>query len=224
MMSRMTYPLVMLNLTVFVVKIQMLLTNGVNDYLWATLQPLATIYALAAGVWLCWQALIEAARTNVVADKLLRRIPGVGPIREKFALARFFATLDAQLEAQVNIWDAFANAAKTSDSARMLVAAREAMPMLQAGERLSEALAAKKVIPEDYVRSFRVAEQTGELDAELTFLATRSEELAVAALNRWSEWLPRLMYTGVLIYAGYQIVQWYAAYLAPLKDFPPLGQ
>jgi type II secretory pathway component PulF len=182
------------------------------------------MYALAAGVWLCWQALAEAARYNVLADLLLRRIPGIGPIREKFALARFFSTLDAQLEAQVNIWEAFGNAAKTSDSARIIEAARAAMPMLKGGERLSEALGAKRVIPEEYVRSFRVAEQTGELDAELANLAQRSEELAVAALKRWSEWLPRMIYGGVLIYAGWQIVQFYVNYLGQVKGMETMGQ
>jgi type II secretory pathway component PulF len=225
MVGKMIYPLVMLNLTVFVVNITTLIGGGgLIPYLWATIEPLATFYALMFGGWLCWQTFTEAARHSVAADNLLRRIPGVGPIREKFALARFFSTLDAQLEAQVNIWDAFANAAKTSDSARIIVAAKDAMPMLQAGERLSEALAAKKVIPEDYVRSFRVAEQTGELDKELTILAQRSEELAVAALNRWAEWLPRLIYGMVLVFAGWQIVHWYSNYLAPVKNFDPFPQ
>ena len=177
MAGKMIYPLVMLNATPFFIQLKVLLGLGVAPYLWATLEPLVIFYALVFGAWLCWQAFTEAARHSVAADNLLRRIPGVGPIREKFALARFFSTLDAQLEAQVNIWDAFANAARTSDSARIIVAAREAMPMLQAGERLSEALAAKRVIPEDYVRSFRVAEQTGELDKELSLLAQRTRSL-----------------------------------------------
>ena len=225
MVTKMVYPFIMLNAVVFVVNITTLLGGGgVVPYLWATLQPLATFYALVVGAWLCWQAFAEAARHSVAADKLLRRIPGVGPIREKFALARFFSTLDAQLEAQVNIWDAFANAARTSDSARIIVAAREAMPMLRAGERLSEALAAKKVIPDDYIRSFRVAEQTGELDKELSLLAQRSEEMAVEALKRWSAALPRVIYTGVLIFAGWQIVHWYANYLEPVKNFDPFPQ
>ncbi len=224
MWSRMAYPLAMLHLVVLVVNITVLFTAGLVPFLWATLRPLATMYALAAGVWLCWQALAEAARYNVLADLLLRRIPGIGPIREKFALARFFSTLDAQLEAQVNIWEAFGNAAKTSDSARIIAAARAAMPMLKGGERLSEALGAKRVIPEAYVRSFRVAEQTGELDAELANLAQQSEELAVAALKRWSEWLPRMIYGGVLIYAGWQIVQFYVNYLGQVKGMETMGQ
>lgn len=220
-LSRSTYSLVMLHLVIFVLKIKLLLASGVDAYLWATLTQLAVIYAVAAGIWLGWRALVETARNNVAVDMALRRIPGLGPIREKFALARFFATLDAQLEAQVNIWDAFANAAKTSDSARIIAAARSAMPMLRAGERLSEALAVKKVIPEDYIRSFRVAEQTGELDAELTALSQRSEDMAVAALNRWSEWLPRLIYMAMLGYAGWQIVQWYSEYLQTVTQFDP---
>jgi type II secretory pathway component PulF len=174
---------------------------------------LVIIYLIAGAIWLWWLILKESARTNVASDRFLARIPGLGPIRQKFALARFFATLDAQLEASVNIWDAFANAAKTSDSARIISAARQAMPMLQGGERLSEALAQKKVLPPEYIRTFRVAEQAGELDRELTLLAERSETEAVAALERWSEWLPRVMYTAVLVYSGYQIVTWYQGYL-----------
>jgi type II secretory pathway component PulF len=223
-MSRSTYSIVMLHVTIFVVKLTLLLGPGLGAYLRAVLGLLAIIYAVGAGIWLGWRALADAARTNVAVDKALRRIPGLGPIREKFALARFFATLDAQLEAQVNIWDAFANAAKTSDSARIITAAREAMPMLQSGERLSETLARKKVIPEEYVRSFRVAEETGELDVELTALAQRSEELALAALNRWSEWLPRMIYVGMLVFAAWQIVEWYAGYMDSVSKIDPFGQ
>jgi type IV pilus assembly protein PilC len=218
MISRMAYPLVMLHLTLLFIRIQYLFTDGVGRYLEEMLKPLLVIYAAAALVWVIWQTLAEAARYNVMADLLVRRIPGIGPIREKFALARFFATLDAQLEAGLNIWDAFANAAKTSDSARIITAARQAMPMLRGGDSLSDVLAAKKLIPADYVRSFRVAEQAGELDAELTNLAVRSENLAVAALNIWSEWLPRMMYTGVLLYAGWQIVNWYQHYLSAITN------
>jgi len=216
-----TYPLVMLHLIIIFMNIEVLITSGISRYVWATLEPLAALYAFAAGIWLVWRAFTEAARHNVTADRLLRRIPGVGPIREKFALARFFATLDAQLEAAVNIWDAFANAARTSDSARIIAAAREALPMLRAGERLSEVLGAKKVIPAEYVRSFRVAEQAGELDAELAAMAIRSEEFAVAGLKRWSEWLPRMIYAGVLFYGAWRIVQWYADYLGQVSKFDP---
>ncbi len=222
--SRLAYPVVMLHLTVFILRIGLLATGGVVQYVEATLPPLLLLYGIGAALWLAWKALMETARYNVAVDMVLTRIPVIGPIREMFALARFFATLDAQLEAGVNIWDAFANAARTSDSARIISAAREAMPMLQSGERLSEALARKKVLPVEYIRSFRVAEQTGELDTELTTLAQRSEELAVSALNRWSEWLPRLIYGAVLLYSGWQIVQWYQGSIEQVKNFDPFSQ
>jgi type II secretory pathway component PulF len=155
---------------------------------------------------------------------LVRRIPGVGTIREKFALARFFSTLDAQLEAQVNIWDAFANAARTTDSGRMIAAARGVLPRLQRGESLADALSAHKMIPGDYLRQLRVAEQTGELDAELTRLTQESEELAMLALARWADWLPRIIYVLMLCYGGWQIVNWYSGYLTAAKNFDPFGQ
>jgi type II secretory pathway component PulF len=221
MFSRMLYPLVILHMCVLMLNITNLVTDGFSlpRYLGAVLPTFAVMYAIAAAIWLLWRGLAEAARHNVTADRFIRIIPGIGPIREKFALARFFATLDAQLEASVNIWDAFANAAATTDSARFIHAAREAMPMLKSGERLSEAIAAKKVIPPQYVRSFRVAEQAGQLDAELNLMAQGSEELAVAALVRWSEWLPRILYTCVVFYAGWQILKLGEGYVNMLNNF-----
>jgi len=225
MFSRMLYPIVILHMSVLMLNIQRLVVDGfsIPRYLGSILPTLAVFYALAAAVWLLWRGLVKAARSSVAADRLIRIIPGIGAIREKFALARFFATLEAQLEASVNIWDAFANAAETTDSARFIQAASEAMPLLKGGERLSEAIAAKKVIPPQYVRTFRVAEQAGQLDAELNLMAQGSEELAVAALVRWSEWLPRIMYTGVVFYVGWQIVERGMEYVQMLNNFGTLN-
>lgn len=216
MLSRMGYPIVMLHLAAFLLNVQYVNLNAMGPYFAKVAETLVPLYALAFGIWFAWNAVVEAARTNVTADRILRLIPGIGPIREKFALARFFSTLDAQLEAGLNVWDSFANAAKTSDSARIISAARQGMPMLRAGGTLSEVLSAKDVLPVEYIRSFRVAEKAGELDSELTNLAKRSEELAVAALVRWSEWLPRVMYSMVVFYIGWLIVRWYTGYLGSI--------
>ena len=224
MLSRLAYPLVMLHFAVFALNVQLILTKGTVVYLRTVLEQFVMWYAIAAVVWLAWKAINEAARHDVTAERLLNSIPGLGPIRQKFALARFFATLDSQLDAQVNIWEAFGNAAKTSDSARIIKRARAAIPLLQQGERLSEAMAAKKVLPEEYLRSFRVAEQAGDLDAELTLMAQQSEEMAVASLSRWSEWLPRLIYGCVLLYGGWQIVHWYSGYVGAINSYDPFGQ
>ncbi len=221
--SRMMYPVLVLIGGPFILNIKFLFTGSLKAFLWAAVAPLVIIFAIAAGIWLGWKVLAEVARTNVLVDALLARIPGIGPVRERFALARFFATLDAQLEAGVNIWEAFANAARTSDSARIITAARRAMPMLQAGERLSEALSREKVLPLEYLRAFRVAEQTGELDSELTALAEKAEKLAVATLNRWSEWLPRLIYGMVVVYSGYQIVSIMRGYVSQINSVDPFN-
>jgi type II secretory pathway component PulF len=69
-----------------------------------------------------------------------------------------------------------------------------------------------------------VAEKAGELDAELTVMAQRTEEMAVAALKRWSEWLPRILYAGVLFYAAWMIVQTYANYLGQVNKIDPFNQ
>ncbi|HEX4086965.1 MAG TPA: type II secretion system F family protein [Chthoniobacteraceae bacterium] len=224
MISRIIYPLLMFHMTVLFLNVSILINGGLAAYLWKIAAPLGVFYLLIIGGWLACRSAVQAARTNVGVDMALRRVPGVGNIREKFALARFFTTMDAQLEAQVNIWDSFANAARTSNSARIIAAARDAMPMLKNGERLSEAMAAKRVVPDEHVRALRVAEQTGEVDAELTRLAQESEDQALTSLERWSEWMPRIFYILILMYAGWQIVATYMGVLNGMKQYMNFGQ
>jgi type II secretory pathway component PulF len=90
--------------------------------------------------------------------------------------------------------------------------------MLQGGERLSEAFSREKVLPAEYIRTFRVAEAAGEMDAELTLLATRSEELAVAALNKWSRILPGMVYAMAVCYVGYVVFMFYKGQVSEATD------
>ena len=80
------------------------------------------------------------------------------------------------------------------------------------------------ILYEEYLRAIRIAEETGELHAELASLAQRSEELAMAALARWSEWLPKIIYIGMLLYAAWQIVKFYSDYMSSLNNFDPFKQ
>jgi len=209
MRRRLGYPLLVITLVPILPNIALLVTGGPMAFLTTAGGSLAIIYGCFALICIAAWSLNEFARSNTVAEAFLNRIPGLGAVRQKFALARFFATLDAQLEARVNIWEAFRNAARTSDSPRIIAAARRAMPMLQTGERLSEALSRERVLPAEYIRTFRVAEAAGEMDSELTLLATRSEEMAVAALNKWSRILPGVIYGMAVVYVGYVVFTFY---------------
>lgn len=97
-------------------------------------------------------------------------------------------------------------------------AARLSMPMLQQGERLTEALSRHSVIPSRFIRPLRIAEEAGEMDQELPRLAQEVEAAAVASLQRWSEWLPKIVYGLVLLYIVLQLVAVVQqSYLKPLQ-------
>ena len=180
---------------------------------------LAAIYAGIGLVILLWDIASNAARRHPGLDVAMGRVPGLGAVRRHFALARFFAALDAQLEAGVNIWEAFAIAARASDSGRLMRGARLSMPMLQQGERLTEALSRHAVIPVKFIRPLRIAEESGEMDQELPRLAQEVEAAAVASLQRWSEWLPKIVYGLVILYIVYQMVDAMERYyVAPINQ------
>ena len=218
--TRVIYPILVLNVAPLFLNVSILINGGgVGPYLLTVAKPLGIFYVLVIAGWIWCRVIADAARTNVSVDRALRRVPGLGNIREKFALARFFTTMDAQLEAQVNIWDAFANAARTSGSARIIAGAREALQLLKKGDRLSDALSARRVLPDEHIRALRVAEQAGEVDAELARLAQESEDQALTSLDRWSEWLPRGLYVMVVLYVAWQIVATYKESLDGMQKF-----
>jgi type II secretory pathway component PulF len=74
-------------------------------------------------------------------------------------------------------------------------------------------LAVGGAFPEEMVRSFCVGEQTGELDSELQRLAADYQADGLARLDSLAEWLPRLLYIGVVIYVAYGAVTFYRSYL-----------
>lgn len=219
--SRLLYPFVLLHISVFTLAAPSLFvgSGGLREYLEQTLGVLAAIYAAFALTILVWGMLSQAASRNAGLDIAMGRVPGLGAVRRNFALARFFAALDAQLEGGVNIWEAFATAARASDSGRLMQGARLSMPMLQQGERLTEALSRHAVIPGKYIRPLRIAEEAGEMDQELPRLAQEVETAAVAALQRWSEWLPKIVYGLVILYMVYQMVDAMERYyVAPINQ------
>ena len=212
---RSLYPLVMAHLGIFILAAPKLFLGASPAlYLAQTAGVLVVVYAIVALMAWGIGGMLRFARGNVGADRLLRAIPAFGKLRASFATARFCATLDAQLEAGVNVMESLARAAHASNSAWVIEHVRTAMPTLQTGASLGDALGKTGAFPREMQRSVRLAEQTGELDAELQRLAQHYEHRALQRVEMLSEWLPKIIYGLVVLYLAYQMVTVYSGVLA----------
>lgn len=120
-----------------------------------------------------------------VLDKLLLKIPLIGTLLQKIAIARFCRTLSTLIAAGVPILDGIEITAKTSGNAIVEDALIGVKKDISEGKTISEPLGKISLFPSMVVSMISVGESTGALDTMLSKVADFYEEevdLAVATL------------------------------------------
>lgn len=118
-------------------------------------------------------------------DGLLLKVPILGPILQKVAVARFCRTLSTLLSSGVPILDGLDITAKTAGNAIIEDAIQTTRTSIERGETISGPLRDTKVFPSMVVQMINVGETTGALDTMLAKIADFYEEevdTAVAGL------------------------------------------
>jgi type IV pilus assembly protein PilC len=139
----------------------------------------------------------------------LLRLPILGDVLRKIAVARFTRTLGTLLSSGVPILDALEIVAKTAGNVVVEEAIMYARARISEGKNMAQPLMETNVFPPMVVQMVGVGEQTGALDAMLNKIADFYEEevdVAVAALTSLIE--PALMVgiggtVGVVLIAMY---------------------
>lgn len=216
-LRRIAYPLVVLHLAVFVSRLPVLFQDS-NAYLRQTGFVLFCLYGAFAILALLIPLLRDAGAKNSALDWFLLQIPFVGKIRRSYALARFCATYDMQLEAGVNVMDSLQAAGRASRSGLISAAVERAVPELRQGVQVGPLLARGNAFPESFVRTILVAEETGELDRALERLTTQYQADGLRALATFADWIPRFVYFAVAMYAGWNIISFYRVYLQEVSQ------
>ncbi len=125
-----------------------------------------------------------------VLDGAMLRIPIIGMLLRKIAVARFCRTLSTLTASGVPILDGLEITAKTSGNAIIEDAVMAVRKSVEEGKTISDPLAQTKVFPVMVVQMINVGEQTGALDQMLSKIADFYEEevdTAVAGLMKLIE-------------------------------------
>ncbi|HXK20242.1 MAG TPA: type II secretion system F family protein [Polyangiaceae bacterium] len=118
--------------------------------------------------------------------KTFLKLPIMGPVLKKIAVARFTRTLGTLLQSGVPILDALEICARTSGNVIIESGIMHVRQSISEGKNMAEPLAATGVFPDMVVQMIAVGEQTGALDQMLNKIADFYEEetdVAVAALT-----------------------------------------
>jgi type IV pilus assembly protein PilC len=129
-------------------------------------------------------------RGRRVLDGALLKIPVIGMLLRKIAVARFCRTLSTLTSSGVPILEGLEITAKTSGNAIIEDAIMSVRKSVEEGRTISEPLAQTKVFPAMVVQMINVGEQTGALDQMLSKIADFYEEevdTAVAGMMKLIE-------------------------------------
>ena len=155
------------------------------------------LFILAAAVR--WYYRTENGRRNI--DRLLLRLPVLGSLLQRIAVARFSRTLGTMVSSGVPILESMDIVARTAGNKVIEEAIIRARGSISEGKTIAEPLAESRVFPPMVTQMVGVGEATGALDAMLNKIADFYDEEVDSAVDALTSLLePMLMvFLGVVI-------------------------
>jgi type IV pilus assembly protein PilC len=153
---------------------------GISNFLagWGGLVILVTIIATAIAIRFYYKT--PNGRRNI--DRALLKIPLLGDIFRKIAVARFSRTLSTLLSSGVPILQSLDITAKTAGNVIIEEAIFKVRNGVERGENFADPLKATEVFPHMVAQMIGIGEQTGALDAMLAKIADFYEQEVDAAI------------------------------------------
>jgi type IV pilus assembly protein PilC len=136
-------------------------------------------------------------RGRKVIDGALLRLPIIGDVLRKIAVARFTRTLGTLLTSGVPILDALEIVAKTAGNVIVEEAIMYARQKIAEGKNMAQPLLETNVFPSMVVQMVGVGEQTGALDTMLNKIADFYEEEVDVAVSSLTSMIEPAMMVGV---------------------------
>src|SRR5688500_2530042 len=142
---------------------------GISEFLagWGGLVILVSVVGLAIAIRFYY----NTQKGRRVIDRLLLKVPILGDIFRKIAVARFSRTLSTLLSSGVPILQSLDITAKTSGNVIIEEAITKVRSAVERGESFVDPLKATEVFPHMVAQMVGIGEQTGALDAMLGKIA-----------------------------------------------------
>lgn len=184
------------------------LSQLVRDWGWAILLGGAAALGAAA------HALARSEALRVRAHALRLRLPLVGELLRKLALARFAALFSTLYRAGINVIDALRASEDATGNLALREGLRTARQGIEQGRTISAAFADAAVFPPLVTRMLQLGEHTGALDhalAKVAALYQRDVEDGIGRLQAAAEPALTLLLGGLLLWIA-------SAVLGPIYD------
>ena len=179
------------------------ISEFMQEYWWMML------IALVAFGYAYKEALLKSKKLRDANDRAILKLPVVGMILNKAAVARYARTLSTTFAAGVPLVDALDSAAGASGNAVYRYAILEIKAEVSSGNQMNWAMRNSKIFPDMVVQMVAIGEESGSLDGMLAKVATIYEQEVDDAVDGLSSLLEPLIMAVLGVLVGGLIVAMY---------------
>jgi len=144
-------------------------------------------------------------------DKLMLRIPVLGPAVLKSTLARFTRSMSMLVGAGVSLFEALELTGDTTENVIVRESLKNMREGVGEGKLLSQAMADDILFPPLMAELVGIGEETGNLETQLSKVSTFYEEEAEAAISKVTGMLTPLLTVGVGLMIGFVAITMFSS-------------
>ena len=200
------YPFFLLNFAFLVVPFVERI-QGVEVSYWRLAWPRFAIFYGVVFVLFAAPRMMRQFRAAAYSlDAFKELVPVYAGVTEKLAVARLARAIDGLYSSGISLVEALPVAAGACGNELLRRKVDSVVPMIRDGEALSTAMRTVGDFPVAFLNMVATGEESGNISEMLSNTADYYDEEAETALNRMAIILPVVIYAGVAIYVGLQIV------------------
>ncbi len=178
------------------------ISNWFVAYWWA-------LIAAGVGIFMSISAYYKTPHGHMNIDRLLLRLPVIGDVLRKVAVARFCQNMSLLLSSGVPILDGLLITAKTAGNKVVEKAIMDSRVSISQGKTVAEPLRDSKIFPPLVCQMVAVGESTGGLDTMLKKVAELYEEEVDDAVNNLTAMMEPLIMVVLGVVLGGLVIAMY---------------
>ncbi|WP_214466755.1 type II secretion system F family protein [Microbacterium flavescens] len=171
--------------------------------------------------WLWWVRNRREEKVRRVVDPWRLKLPVVGPLTTKIAVARFARSLSMMLDAGVPLVQALSIVGAASNNWKIEQAVREIQESVKQGRSFSGPLAKAEVFPPMVAQMIAVGEESGTLAEMLRSIAEFYENEVESATSQLTASIEPILIVGIGIIIGGMVI---SLYMPIFSIYGELGQ
>ncbi|MDO8848595.1 MAG: type II secretion system F family protein [Coriobacteriia bacterium] len=179
------------------------ISNGATSWPGLVVVAVIIIIVVAFKMW------VATDSGRFIWDGILLRMPIVGPLQRKTAIARFTRTFSTLVAAGVPILSAMDIVADTAGNEVVARALKNARGAIKEGETIAKPLSESPVFPSMVVQMVAVGEETGALDQMLSKIADFYDEEVSQAVDALTSVIEPVMMATLGVIVGGMVIALY---------------